>query len=77
MTHDPYQDAGRRRDLPRTEPRPVDAEETRATIWLPVAIAIALLIGVGYYFYGYTWWSTGPHVRADSGAIKKSESSPH
>ena len=76
MTYDPYQDAGLRRDLPKTEPRRVDAEESQATIWLPIAIAIALLIGVGYYFYGYAW-NAGPHVRADSGAITKSEPSPH
>jgi hypothetical protein len=76
MTYDPYHDGDLRRDLPKTEPRRVDAEETRATIWLPIAIAIALLIGVGYYFYGYAWIA-GPHVRADSGAITKSEPSPH
>jgi hypothetical protein len=76
MTYDPYHDGGLRRDLPKTEPRRVDAEESQATIWLPIAIAIALLIGVGYYFYGYAW-NAGPHVRADSGAITKSEPSPH
>ena len=76
MTYDPHRDGGLRRDLPKTEPRRVDAEETQATIWLPIAIAVALLIGVGYYFYGHAW-KAGPHVRADSGAVTKSEPSPH
>ena len=44
MTYDPYEEAGLRRDLRNTDPRMIDLEETRATIWLPVAIAIALLI---------------------------------
>jgi hypothetical protein len=74
MTHDPYQDADLRRDLPKTEPRRVDAEETQATIWLPIAIAIALLIGVAYYFYGHAW-NAGSQVRADNGTVTKSEPS--
>ena len=53
----------------------VDPEETRATIWLPIAIALALFIGLGYYFYGHI--GTGPAMRADSGAITKSEPSPN
>lgn len=76
MTYDPYEEAGLRRDLPKTDPQMVDPEETRATIWLPVAIAIALFIGLGYYFYGHTWNANSP-MRADSGAITKSEPSPN
>jgi hypothetical protein len=75
MTYDPYHEAGLRRDLPKTEPRMVDPEETRATIWLPIAIALALFIGLGYYFYGHI--GTGPAMRADRGAITKSEPSPN
>ena len=50
MTYDPSEEAGLRRDLPKTDPRMVDSEDTRATIWLPVAIATAPLIGLGHYF---------------------------
>ena len=53
MTYDPYEEAGLRRDLPKTDPRMVDPEDTRATIWLPIVIAVALFIGLGYYFYGH------------------------
>ena len=42
--------------------------------WLPIAIAIALFIGVAYYFFGP---HTGPNVRADAGAVTKSEPSPN
>jgi hypothetical protein len=55
---------------------PADMAERGTTFWLPVAIAIALLIGVGYYFYGHTW-NASPTMRADSGAITKSEPSPN
>ena len=81
MTNDPYRAPEMpadptRRDLPKTEPRYVDAEETQATIWLPIAIVIALLIGVGYYLYGHAW-NTSPNMRAESGAVTKSEPSPN
>jgi hypothetical protein len=75
MTYDPYEDAGLRRDLPKTDPQMVHPEETRTTIWLPIAIAVALFIGLGYYFYGHV--GSGPAMRADSGAITKSEPSPN
>jgi len=76
MTYDPYHEAGLRRDLPTTEPRMVDPEETRATIWLPIAIAVALFIVLGYYFYGHTWTTNSP-MRADSGAVTKPAPSPN
>ena len=76
MTYDPYQDAGLRRDLPRTEPRRFNLDETRTGKWLPIAIVVALLMGAAYYFYGQSS-TTGPQVRADSGAVTKSEPSPN
>src|SRR5688500_11049572 len=76
MTYDPYQDAGLRRDLPRTEPRRFDLDETRTARWVPIAIVVALIIGAAFYFYGQTS-TTGPQVRADSGTVTKSEPSPN
>jgi hypothetical protein len=73
MTYDPYDMP---RDLPKTEPRHVYTEDNHATIWLPLAIVIALMLGIGYYFYGYGGNGTS-QVRADSGAVTKSEPSPN
>jgi len=52
MTNDPYRAPEVPRD-PTRDARRRDRfdEETRATIWLPIAIAIALFIGLGYYFF--------------------------
>ena len=77
MTYDPYHDGGLRLYLPNPNRGGAgSAEETQATIWLPIAIAIALLIGVAYYFYGHAW-NAGSQVRADNGAVTKSEPSPN
>jgi hypothetical protein len=76
MTYDPYRDEGLRRDLPKTEPRHIDIPDTQSSMWLPIALVVVLLVGIGYYFYGHTW-TTSPSMRADSGAVTKSEPSPN
>ena len=76
MTYDPYQEAGLRRDLPKTDPQMVAPEETRATIWLPVAIAIALFIGLGYYFYGHTW-NANPRCARTAARSRSQQPSPN
>jgi hypothetical protein len=76
MTYDPYRGEGLRRDLPRTEPRPPDIVEGRSSMWLPIALVVVLLVGIGYYLYGSTS-NTGPSMRADGGAVTKSEPSPN
>jgi hypothetical protein len=76
MTYDPYRDEGLRRDLPKTEPRYIDMPDTQSSMWLPIALVVVLLVGIGYYFYGHTW-TTSPSMRADSGAVTKSEPSPN
>jgi len=76
MTYDPYRDEGLRGDLPKTEPRYIDMPDTQSSMWLPIALVVVLLVGIGYYFYGHTW-TTGPSMRADSGAVTKSEPSPN
>ncbi len=81
MTNDPYRAPEvpadpTRRKLPETDPLPLDTEERRATFWLPIAIAVVLMIGLGYFFYGHVS-NVGPNVRADSGAVTKSEPSPN
>jgi len=76
MTNDPYRAPEVPKDPTRDAPRTNRFdEETRATIWLPIAIAVVLFIGLGYYFYGHV--GTGPAMRADSSAIAKSEPSPN
>jgi hypothetical protein len=76
MTYDPYREEGLRRDLPRTEPRPHDMPEGQSSMWLPIALVVVLLVGIGYYLYGSTS-TTGPSMRADGGAVTKSEPSPN
>jgi hypothetical protein len=79
MTYDPYREEGLRRDLPRTEPRPHDMDdmpEGQSSMWLPIALVVVLLVGIGYYLYGSTS-TTGPSMRADGGAVTKSEPSPN
>ena len=76
MTYDPYREEGLRRDLPRTEPRLPDMPEAQSSMWLPIALVVVLLVGIGYYLYGPTS-TTGPSMRADSGAVTKSEPSPN
>jgi hypothetical protein len=87
MTYDPYREEGLRRDLPRTEPRPQDMPdmpegdmpdmpEGQSSMWLPIALVVVLLVGIGYYLYGSTS-TTGPSMRADGGAVTKSEPSPN
>ena len=73
IINDPYRAPEVPRD-PTRDPSRFD-EETRATIWLPVAIAVTLFLGLAYYFYGPT--GPSPAMRADSGAITKSEPSPN
>jgi hypothetical protein len=79
MTYDPYREEGLRRDLPRTEPRPQDMPdmpEGQSSMWLPIALVVVLLVSIGYYLYGSTS-TTGPSMRADGGAVTKSEPSPN
>jgi hypothetical protein len=76
MTYDPYREEGLRRDLPRTEPRPHDMPEAQSSMWLPIALVVVLLVGIGYYLYGSSS-TTGPSMRADGGAVTKSEPSPN
>jgi hypothetical protein len=79
MTYDPYREEGLRRDLPRTEPRPQDMPdmpEAQSSMWLPIALVVVLLVGIGYYLYGSSS-TTGPSMRADGGAVTKSEPSPN
>jgi hypothetical protein len=45
-------------------------------MWLPIALVVVLLVGIGYYLYGSTS-NTGPSMRADGGAVTKSEPSPN
>ena len=74
MTYDPYEEAGLRRDLAKTEPQRVDLDDRQANIWLPLVIVIALLVVIGYTFYDR---GGSPNSRADSTAITKSEPSPN
>ena len=75
MTYDPYEEAGLRRDLPRTEPRVVDREESRTSIWLPIAIAVALLHRPWLLLLrAHRQRST---MRADTGAVTKPAPSPN
>ena len=76
MTYDPYQDAGLRRDLPRTEPRHAYGDENRGALWVPLALVALIIIGLGYMLLGNSS-STTPNVRADSGAVTKPEPSPN
>ena len=77
MTYDPYQDAGLRRDLPRTEPRHTLGDENRGALWIPLALIALIIIGLGYMLLGNTS-STTPNVRADSGgAVTKPAPSPN
>jgi hypothetical protein len=73
ITNDPYRPPEVPRD-PTRDPNRFD-EERRATIWLPIAIAVTLFLGLAYYFYGHI--GPSPAMRADSGAIAKSEPSPN
>jgi hypothetical protein len=75
MTLDPYQDA-LRRDLPPTEPRQAYRDEDRAALWVPLALVALIIIGLGYMLLGNTS-NTTTNVRADSGAVTKSEPSPN
>jgi hypothetical protein len=73
IINDPYRAPEVPRD-PTRDPSRFD-EETRATIWLPIAIAVTLFLGLAYYFYGHV--GPSPAMRADSGAIARSEPSPN
>jgi hypothetical protein len=50
--------------------------EGQSSMWLPIALVVVLLVGIGYYLYGSTS-TTGPSMRADGGAVTKSEPSPN
>jgi len=73
IINDPYRAPEVPRD-PTRDPSRLD-EERGATIWLPIAIAVTLFLGLAYYFYGHV--GPSPAMRADSGAITRSEPSPN
>ena len=73
IVNDPYRAPEVPRD-PTRDPSRFD-EERRATIWLPIAIAVTLFLGLAYYFYGHV--GPSPAMRADSGAITRSDPSPN
>jgi len=50
--------------------------EAQSSMWLPIALVVVLLVGIGYYLYGSSS-TTGPSMRADGGAVTKSEPSPN
>ena len=64
----------RRRDR-LDHPANVDLEQRTPSFWIPIVIAVALLFGVAYIFFGPH--TAGPNVRADAGAVTKSEPSPN
>ena len=51
-----------------------DVEERRPTFWFPLTLLILMLLGAGYDFVGP---HDSPTVRADSGAVTKSEPRPN
>jgi len=53
-----------------------DMPEAQSSMWLPIALVVVLLVGIGYYLYGSSS-TTGPSMRADGGAVTKSEPSPN
>ncbi len=73
IINDPY----RAPEVPRDPTRDLSRfdEERGATIWLPIAIAVTLFLGLAYYFYGHV--GPSPAMRADSGAVTRSEPSPN
>jgi hypothetical protein len=65
-----------RREVRPTDPAYRPDDDRPGNVWAPLVLAAAILVGIGYFILAAPTQSPAP-VKADSGAVTKSEPSPN